>query len=135
MAGRLSWYCFCIFIVFYHAKISQKKQKQKKNVDHILRCNVAKSWAKFGPNCQFSPIWNILVNLNVTFTCLLQLIMLVNTNINKVDHEIWSCINFGQFDQIIYLSHKEFFWDKWLLLFVDLLCSIMLLNTSKRLFE
>ena len=86
-----------------------KQNKMKKNVDHILRCNVAKSWAKFGPNCQFSPIWNILVNLNVTFTCLLQLIMLVNTNINKVDHEIWSCINFGQFDQIIYLSQKSFF--------------------------
>ena len=40
-----------------------------------------------------------------------------------------------QFDQIIHLSHQEFFWGKWLILFVDLLCSIMLLNTSKRLFE
>ena len=64
--------------MFYHAKISQKKQKQKKNVDHILRCNVAKSWAKFGPNYQFSPKGNIFVKLNVTFTYLLHPIMLVN---------------------------------------------------------
>ena len=54
------------------------KKTPKNNVDHILRCNVAKAWAKFGPNCQFSPKGNILVNLNVTFTYLLHPIMLVN---------------------------------------------------------
>ena len=51
---------------------------QKNNVDHILRCNVAKSWAKLGPNCQFSPKRNILVKLNITFTYLVHPIMLVN---------------------------------------------------------
>ena len=28
-------------------------KKPKNKVDYILRCNVAKSWAKFDPNCQF----------------------------------------------------------------------------------
>ena len=37
--------------------------------------------------------------------------------------------------QITHLLYKEFFWEKWLLLFVDLLFSVMLLNISKRFLE
>ena len=63
----------------------KKKEKEKKNADHILRFNVAKTWAKFGPNCQFSPKGNILVNLNVTFTYLLHPIMLVNISLISIE--------------------------------------------------
>ena len=58
--------------------IKYLKKKGKKYLDPILRCNVATFWAKFGPNCQFSPKVNILVNLNVTFTYLFHPIMLLN---------------------------------------------------------
>ena len=71
-----------ILILYIYCVLScydiSKKEKQKKNVDHFLKCNVAKSWAKFGPNCQFSPKGNILVKLNATFTYLLHPIMLAN---------------------------------------------------------
>ena len=62
------------------------KKTPKNNADHILRCNVAKSWAKFGSNCQFSPKGNILVKVNITFTYLLHPIMLVN--ISQISTEL-----------------------------------------------
>ena len=112
----------------------------KNSLDYIMRCAVAKSWTKFGPNYQFSPKENVLVNLNVTFIYLLypHCASWHFTNINRVDHEIWNCINLGQFDpNYPFFAWGVFFWEKWLLLFlmllfVDLLFSLMLLNISKR---
>ena len=120
--------------MFYHAKISQKNKNKKKNVDHILRCNVAKSWAKFGSNYQFFPKGDILVKLNVTFTYLLHPIML--GNISQISIEWMMKYEVAEISgNLIKLSIcpiRSFFWEKWLLLFVDHLYSIMLLTLKER---
>ena len=65
----------------YHAKISQKqkkkKQKKKKRKSHLeIKC--CKTLGQIWPELPIFPKMEILVNLNVTFTYLLQPIMLVN---------------------------------------------------------
>ena len=54
---------------------------------------------------------------------------------DRLDREIQSCINLRNLIQITHLSHRSFFWKKWLFLFVYRLCLIMLFSISKRLLK
>ena len=68
---------FCPFMLKYLKNKNKKKQKQKKRKSHLeIKC--CKTLGQIWPELPIFPKIEILVNLNVTFTYLLQPIMLVN---------------------------------------------------------